>query len=243
MQAGQWSEWIKLDFELTTPAFVPNKNVSGICRFYLQEVTPNFRLYVTPSNIDPSDPAVQMAEPDTFRSRCLPRSGTVLHHGVPGGSQSAVERRVHRRRVRQAGDMVLEERLELLEYAVEDYDDGLLFFYFSSSDLQSHMFWWDSDAQHPTRSAAEAQKYFGHIDDSTSGSTPWSATFCDRYGDQGDHHRDERSRLRQLRPAIQSQFLVAGTWLSRPARLHVAVARRATGRGRRRTEWGSTGSI
>ena len=59
--------------------------------------------------------------------------------------------------VRQA-DMVLDERLKLLEYALENYDDGLLFFYFSSSDLQSHMLWWDSDAKHPTRSAAEAQE-------------------------------------------------------------------------------------
>ena len=57
--------------------------------------------------------------------------------------------------VRQAG-MVLEERLALFEHAVDDYDDGLLFFYFSSSDLQSHMLWWDSDDPHPIRPAAEA---------------------------------------------------------------------------------------
>ena len=54
--------------------------------------------------------------------------------------------------------MVLEERLALFDYAVNNYDDGLLFFYFSSSDLQSHMFWWDSDDKHPIRSDAEAKK-------------------------------------------------------------------------------------
>ena len=59
--------------------------------------------------------------------------------------------------------LVLEERLALLEYAVENYDDGLLFFYFSSSDLQSHMFWWDSDERHPTRSAPEAQSLYAHV--------------------------------------------------------------------------------
>jgi len=32
---------------------------------------------------------------------------------------------------------------------VDDYDGGLLFFYFSSSDLQSHLFWWSSDEKHP----------------------------------------------------------------------------------------------
>ena len=59
--------------------------------------------------------------------------------------------------------MVLEERLALFDYALNNYDDGLLFFYFSSSDLQSHIFWWDSDEKHPIRSGSEAKKYFGHV--------------------------------------------------------------------------------
>ena len=50
---------------------------------------------------------------------------------------------------KQAG-IVLEERLNLYNYAVDDYSDGLLFFYFSSSDLQSHMFWWDWNPVEPT---------------------------------------------------------------------------------------------
>src|SRR5260370_38549198 len=64
--------------------------------------------------------------------------------------------------LRQAS-IVLEERLALFDHAVDNYDDGLLFFYFSSSDLQSHMFWWDSDANHPTRNRAETKHYFDHI--------------------------------------------------------------------------------
>src|SRR4029078_4624300 len=59
--------------------------------------------------------------------------------------------------------LVLEERLAMFDYAVDDYADGLLFFCVSSSDLQSHIFWWDSDDKHPFRSAAEAKQYFGHV--------------------------------------------------------------------------------
>ncbi|HQU45076.1 MAG: sulfatase arylsulfatase, partial [Planctomycetia bacterium 21-64-5] len=64
--------------------------------------------------------------------------------------------------LRQA-NMVLEERLALFDEAVDDYDDGLLFFYFSSSDLQSHIFWWTSHDKHPVRSDGEAKKYFEHV--------------------------------------------------------------------------------
>ena len=46
---------------------------------------------------------------------------------------------------------ILGERMSLLAYALANYRDCLLFFYFSSTDLQAHMFWWDTDAKHPVR--------------------------------------------------------------------------------------------
>ena len=80
--------------------------------------------------------------------------------------------------------MVLEERLALLDYAIENYDDGLLFFYFSSSDLQSHMFWWDSDEKHPIRSGSEAKKYFGHVRRLYQKLDAVIGDLIDRYGSQ-----------------------------------------------------------
>src|SRR5205085_9768036 len=64
--------------------------------------------------------------------------------------------------------MVLDERLALFEYAVDDYDGGLLFFYFSSSDLQSHLFWWDwnplgEEFWHPSKPADEVLKNVEHV--------------------------------------------------------------------------------
>ncbi|MBN1851638.1 MAG: alkaline phosphatase family protein [Pirellulales bacterium] len=163
LESGSWSPWIRLDFNLSTPAFVPDETAHGICRFYLQEVAPNFRLYVTPINIDPSDPAIQMAEPDSFVQDISDRLGLFYtagfqedHKALSNGVFSDDEF------VRQAG-MVLEERLALLDYALQDYEDGLLFFYFSSTDLQSHMLWWNNNDKHPTRSESEAKKYFGNI--------------------------------------------------------------------------------
>ena len=113
--------------------------------------------------MDPAAPAQQISEPEPSSRDISGRLGpfattgfqedyTARKNGVFSDDEYA----------RQAG-MVLEERLALLDYALDNYEDGLLFFYFSSSDLQSHMFWWDSDDKHPIRSDAEAKKYFGHI--------------------------------------------------------------------------------
>ncbi|OYW23811.1 MAG: hypothetical protein B7Z55_03160 [Planctomycetales bacterium 12-60-4] len=79
---------------------------------------------------------------------------------------------------------MLEERLAEFEYAVQNYDDGLLFFYFSSSDLQSHMFWWDSDDAHPLRSTSEAQHYFQHIQRLYQTLDKVVGDVYDRYGDR-----------------------------------------------------------
>ena len=163
LRQGQWSPWIKLDFELSRPAFIPDKHLSGICRFYLQEVSPNFRLYVSPINIDPSDPAVRITEPDSFIEKISDKLGLFYTNGFQEDHKALSNRVFTDSEFAVQADMVLQERLNLLKYALENYDDGLLFFYFSSTDLQAHMFWWDSDEKHPTRSSAEAKKYFDKV--------------------------------------------------------------------------------
>ncbi len=163
LKEGQWSRWTKLNFELTMPWFAPNGHASGICRFYLQEVTPNFRLYVTPVNMDPSAPALKISEPESFVRDVSKDLGLFYTTGFQEDHKARSNGVFLDDEFARQAEMVLEERLALFDHAVNDYDDGLLFFYFSSSDLQSHMFWWDSDDEHPVRSADEAQKWFGHI--------------------------------------------------------------------------------
>ena len=44
------------------------------------------------------------------------------------------------------------------------YDDGVLFFYFSSTDLQAHMLWWDSDERSiPPVGRRRCRSGFGHV--------------------------------------------------------------------------------
>ena len=107
--------------------------------------------------MDPSAPAQKISEPKSFYQDVSKRLGPFYTTGFRKTTRhgpTAIF--TDDEFARQAG-MVLEERLALFDYAVNNYDDGLLFFYFSSSDLQSHIFWWDSDEKHPIRSDAEAK--------------------------------------------------------------------------------------
>jgi predicted AlkP superfamily phosphohydrolase/phosphomutase len=163
LRAGEWSPWTTLDFRLSTPWFLPAQKASGICRLYLQEVTPNFRLYVSPINIDPSNPAVKISEPASFIQEVAGKLGPFYTTGFQEDYEACKSGVFSDDEFIRQAEKVLEERLALFEYAVDNYDDGLLFFYFSSSDLQSHILWWNTDEEHPTRSANEAASRFGHI--------------------------------------------------------------------------------
>ena len=183
LEDGQWSPWTRLDFALSTPAFVPGQQARGICRFYLQQVGPSCRLYVTPINIDPAAPAQPISEPGSFATDLAAHLGPFYTTGFQEDHKARSNGVfTDDEYARQAG-IVLDERLALFERAVDDFEDGLLFFYFSSTDLQSHIFWWDSDAKHPVRTAPEAKARFGHVQGLYAKLDAVIGGLWDRYGD------------------------------------------------------------
>jgi predicted AlkP superfamily phosphohydrolase/phosphomutase len=180
---GEWSDWCRVDFELTMPSFLPNSHVTGICRFFLQEVRPIFRLYVTPINIDPSDPGDQtISEPPEFVSAISDELSLFYTAGFQEDHKALSNGVFNDEQYKHQADYVLKERLNLLDYALDHYADGLLFFYFSSTDLQAHMFWWDSDDPHPVRPPDEAARYHQAIVDLYREMDRIVGSIVDRYG-------------------------------------------------------------
>lgn len=184
LKPGEWSRWLRLDFPISGPAFVPTSHVGGICRFCLLQGNPSFRLYVTPINIDPSAPAIRMSEPPSFVQDAANQLGLFYTTGFQEDHKARSNGIFSDEEFLRQANNVLEERLALLEYAVENYEDGLLFFYFSSSDLQSHIFWWDSDDRHPTRSGPQATLFYHHVQSLYQKLDSVIGDLNDRYGGQ-----------------------------------------------------------
>jgi predicted AlkP superfamily phosphohydrolase/phosphomutase len=166
LRAGEWSGWERLSFPLEMPRFLPNEHVPAICRFYLQEVHPNFRLYVSPLNIDPADPGDQrISTPKDFVENIADELGPFYTTGFQEDHKALSNGVFTDDEYRTQADYVLKERLNLLDYALRHYEDGFLFFYISSTDLQAHMFWWDTDEKHPIRDTEAARKGQAVIED------------------------------------------------------------------------------
>ncbi len=184
LKEGEWSKWQKLSFELEMPSFLPNEDVSGICRLFLQQVRPELRLYVTPINIDPSDPGEQnITEPPEFITDIADELGLFYTAGFQEDHKALSNKLFTDTDYHSQADYVLKERLTLRNYALDHYDGGLLFFYFSSTDLQAHMFWWDSDEKHPTRPLEEAKKYHQTVVDLYTQMDDVVGETVDRFGD------------------------------------------------------------
>jgi len=143
LKAGQFSRWVRLQFRMRLPQFMPDETVSGICRFYLQEVSPNFRLYVSPVNADPSNPAIPLSEPIQFIKDITQELGLFYTTGFQEDHKAFSNGVFDESEFINQSSLVLNERMNLLHYAMDHFTDGFLFFYFSSTDLQAHMLWTD----------------------------------------------------------------------------------------------------
>ncbi len=145
LKQGEWSDWIKVNFSII-PLF---QNVSGICRLYLKEVRPHFKLYITPVNIDPSAPALPISTPEDYSEELYKEIGPFYTQGIPEDSKALSEKVLDDGEYIQQTSIVLDEELRMFEYELNRFKSGLLFFYFGRTDQLAHMFWRTMDPNHP----------------------------------------------------------------------------------------------
>ena len=149
LNAGEWSGWLPVSFELV-PGLM---DVGGIVRFYLKETRPHFRLYVSPVNIDPADPAQLIANPEEYARELFEASGPFYTQEMPEDTKALTHHVLTPSEFLQQSELVLDERRRLLSHELARFQSeqrrGLLFFYFSSIDQRSHMLWRQMDLQHP----------------------------------------------------------------------------------------------
>jgi len=154
LKQGEWSPWVQVQFRM-----MPTVKVRGICRFYLKEVRPHFRLYVTPVNIDPSDPALPLSTPQGYAKELYRHFGPFSTKGLPADTKAMDHGVLDEGEFLAQDDLVLEEDLAIYEYELDRFETGLLYHYISSTDQRSHMFWRLMDPHHPNFDARLASQY------------------------------------------------------------------------------------
>jgi predicted AlkP superfamily phosphohydrolase/phosphomutase len=155
LREGEWSDWIRIQFQLVP--FIGN--VKGICRFYFKQAHPRFELYVSPINIDPADPALPLSTPKGYSRELSEEVGEFYTQGISEDTKARSAGVLDDKEYLQQAKTVLAEHRQIFAAEFPKFHSGLFFFYFSSLDLNSHMFWRLIDLQHPEYDAALAAQY------------------------------------------------------------------------------------
>jgi predicted AlkP superfamily phosphohydrolase/phosphomutase len=156
---GQWSDWVEVKFKLGMM-----KTTTGIVKFYLNEVNPDFELYMTPVQINPKDPAFVITSPDEYIQELAGEVGHFYTLGMPEDTKAMEEGRTDEEAFITMCDEIVAEQEKMLWYEMTKFKEGLLAAAFFSTDRIQHMFWASRDPQHPLYNKAYADKY-GHVID------------------------------------------------------------------------------
>ena len=154
LRQGEWSGWKHVRFGL-----IPTQSVSGICLFYLKEVRPKFKLYVSPIHMDPARPALPISTPESYARELERRFGPYFTKGLPADTSALDNGILDEEEFLTLDNMVYEESMAMLEYELGRFDEGLLFYYFSNADQRQHMFWRLTDPGHPAYDEKLAGRY------------------------------------------------------------------------------------
>jgi len=131
-----WSNWQEMSFETGTFS-----SVSGITKFYLKSVKPEFELYITPINFNPDKPPFSVSTPRDLSEKIYSKIGYYHTLGMPVETWGLSEGRISEKTFLQQVDDVLVERKIILRQELKDYKSGVFFFYFDTLDVIQHMFW------------------------------------------------------------------------------------------------------
>jgi predicted AlkP superfamily phosphohydrolase/phosphomutase len=157
---GEYSDWVQVTFR---GGF--SVSVSGVCKFLLLSTDPEFELYVTPINIDPEKPAMQIGYPSVYPIYLAKRQGPYATLGLAEDTWGLNEQVLSDDHFLQQCMGTDRERESMFFDALDKVPRGLCVCVFDGTDRMQHMFWRYHDKHHPAR-PAEIPKLHEHaIDD------------------------------------------------------------------------------
>jgi predicted AlkP superfamily phosphohydrolase/phosphomutase len=154
LQQGEWSGWVPVSFHLA-----PTQNLKTIVRFYLKSVRPTFALYASPLNFDPLDPALPISHPARFARELAEAGGRFYTQGMPEDMHALAAGVFTRDEFLAQAKLVDDEVVAQYHRLLGEFRGGLLFYYFSNTDLVQHMMFRPMDPGHPAYDAARDAPY------------------------------------------------------------------------------------
>jgi predicted AlkP superfamily phosphohydrolase/phosphomutase len=146
---GEWSPFVPVTFDVVPGLYA----VRGIVRLYLKQLKPHVILYVSPLNMDPLEPALPISSPPEFAAELARAVGRFYTQGMAEETKALAVGVLTPQEFLAQAHLILKQRERMLAHSLDELDrtGGMLFFYFSSTDQITHMFYRAYDRSHPAR--------------------------------------------------------------------------------------------
>jgi predicted AlkP superfamily phosphohydrolase/phosphomutase len=144
LKRGEYSPWVKVKFKAGLGI-----KVRGICQFLLLETEPNFKLYVTPIQIDPASPVLPIAHPQVYSTYLARMQGSYATMGLAEDTWGLNAKVLDDKTFLHQCDQVDDERIVMFHDALEKVPRGLVACVVDGPDRIHHMFWRYLDPKHP----------------------------------------------------------------------------------------------
>ncbi len=160
LRPREYTPWIELTFR---PAL--RIAVRGICRFYLKETSPHFKLYMTPVNIDPDKPALPISHPFTYAIYLSKTQGRYATLGMAEDTWGLNERVLDEEAFLKQAWLIHDERERQFFDAIEKTRRGAVVCVFDITDRLQHMFFRYLDSDHPANRGKDVEVHKDAIRD------------------------------------------------------------------------------
>jgi predicted AlkP superfamily phosphohydrolase/phosphomutase len=160
LREGEWSGWVPVEFPM-----IPTQTLTGMVRFYLRSVRPDFELYASPIQIDPMAPALPVSTPEDYATELAKATGRFYVQGMPEDTKSVESGVLTTEEFLAQARIAGKEFRDQLPHVLDRFEDGLLFFYLGNVDQVSHVMWKVLDPGHPKYDPEVDPKYAGLIEE------------------------------------------------------------------------------
>lgn len=149
-----WSDWFRVAFRIT-----PFLSVRATCRFYVLQVFPDLRLYMSPLNMDPESPPMPISYPPSYAGELAKKHGLVKTLGWWHDTWALNEEKIDEGVFLEDLFRTMETQSKITLDELKNDPPSLLVSIFTSTDSVSHMFYRLIDPEHPRYDPELAKEY------------------------------------------------------------------------------------
>jgi predicted AlkP superfamily phosphohydrolase/phosphomutase len=157
---GGWSSWVKVQFKMSSL-----QTISGMVRFHVPHIAPEFEFYVSPVNFDPADPFFPISAPPTYAQELQQLIGPYSTLGMAEDHTGLENDRIDETAFLSQSYGVFEEREKMLLAELDRCSDGFFFILFDTPDRMQHMLWRFRDKEHPRYEPDKAARFGPEIEE------------------------------------------------------------------------------